>query len=194
VVVPLLERAEAAGAYFLIQEGLSWLTISLSLLGGGGLDLALFLKLGLPPVHTWLLVLIIGLHTSGRWVLSVGKLPVLLLVIATSGCDWGGLYLVSLVLASMAVFCVNGAVAIFFFRGAANTAWGVIAAMWSQLLGCFFLVVYLLTVYATLPQSPRWGLLTEWGNLSLLGLPPSHVFIIKLSTAICVAQTSEMFG
>jgi len=30
--------------------------------------------------------------------------------------------------------------------------------------------------------------------LSLLGLPPSHVFTIKLSTAICVAQTSEALG
>jgi len=35
---------------------------------------------------------------------------------------------------------------------------------------------------------------TEWGSLSLLGLPPSHVFIIKLSTAVCVAQTSEVLG
>jgi len=87
VVVPLMERAEAAGAYFLVQEGLSWLTIRLSLLGGRGLDLALFLKLGLPPVHTWVLVLIMGLQTSGRWVITIGKLPVLLLVIATSGCD-----------------------------------------------------------------------------------------------------------
>jgi hypothetical protein len=52
VVVPLIERAEAAGAYFLVQEGLRWLTIRLSLLGGSGLDLALFLKLGLPPAHT----------------------------------------------------------------------------------------------------------------------------------------------
>jgi len=89
---------------------------------------------------------------------------------------------------------VGGAVSIFFFRGAANTAWGVVVAMWSQLLGCMFLVVYLLTVYATLPQSPMWGLVTEWGVLSLLGLPPSHVFTIKLSTAIFVAQTSEMLG
>jgi len=69
-----------------------------------------------------MLVLIIGLQTSGRWVLSIGKLPVLLLVIVTSGSDWGGLYFVSLVLATRAVFCVSGAVAIFFFRGAANTA------------------------------------------------------------------------
>jgi hypothetical protein len=84
--------------------------------------LALFLKLGLPPVHTWVLVLIIGLQTSGRWVLSIGKIPLLLLVIATSGCDWGGLYFISLVLAVRATLCVGGAVAIFFFRGAANTA------------------------------------------------------------------------
>jgi len=49
-------------------------------------------------------------------------------------------------------------------------------------------------VYVTLPQSPMWGLVTEWGSLSLLGLPPSHVFTMKLSTAICVAQTSEALG
>jgi hypothetical protein len=55
-------------------------------------------------------------------------------------------------------------------------------------------VVYLLTVYATLPQSPMWGLVSEWGVLSLLGLPPSHVFTMKLSTAIFVAQTSEILG
>jgi len=93
--------------------------------------------------------------------LTIGKLPMLLLVMATIGCDWGGLYFLSLVLAIGATFCVGGAVAIFFFRGAANTAWGVAVATWSQLLGCIFLVVYLLTVYATLPQSPRWGLVTE---------------------------------
>jgi len=69
--------------------------------------------------------LIIGLQTSGRWVLTVGKLPILLLVIATAGCDWGGIYFVSLVLAIRATMCVGGAVAIFFFSGAANTAWGV---------------------------------------------------------------------
>jgi len=56
------------------------------------------------------------------------------------------------------------------------------------------LVAYLLTVYVTLPQSPMWGLVTEWGSLSLLGLPPSHVFTMKLSTAVCVAQTSEVLG
>jgi len=71
---------------------------------------------------------VIGLQTSGRWVLTIGKLPVLFLVIATSGCDWVGLYMVSLVLATIAVFCVSGAVAIFFFSGAANTAWGVVVA------------------------------------------------------------------
>lgn len=75
------------------------------------------------------MVLIIGLQTSGRWVISIGKLPMVLLVIAVSGCDWGGLYFVSLVLAVRATFCVGGAIAIFFFRGAANTAWGVVVAI-----------------------------------------------------------------
>jgi len=104
--------------------------------------------------------------------LTIGKLPMLLLVMATIGCDWGGLYFLSLVLAIGATFCVGGAVAIFFFRGAANTAWGVAVATWSQLLGCIFFGCLFINGIRYTPTKSQMGIGDRMRWFVFVGVTP----------------------
>jgi len=192
---PLVEHMESAVVYILIQEIFSWIiVIRLITMSNNVWNLALFAKLGLPPIHSWFIFLIERLPSASGWLLSIRKRPTLIFTVLTLRQQGLVLFIVSSVISLGGLIKRASIVSILFFRRVINTTWGVLVSYRSSLIGCIFLLVYLVTIYRIIPETQDWRNLQDLEFLSIGGLPPSHIFLIKVVSILYTLVQSDIVG
>jgi hypothetical protein len=170
------ESPSLALKYFLIQEVLTGLVL-FSLAYGSDWSLfsvLLYLKLALPPFHSWFLKI---LYSSGtdRWILGCSKLvPTLWLFILQLPTSLPLLFILfQVVYALLDVITVKG---VMFLSSCLNLFWGMILAQVNVNYGFVWVIAYSYITYIFLTVSRL-----VWQDILVVtGLPPSILFFIKV--------------
>jgi hypothetical protein len=171
-----LDYPSLALKYFLVQEVFTGLALFSLVYSSDWIlfSLALFLKLALPPFHTWFLKILFSSNADG-WILGYSKLvPTLwLFILQLSSSLFLLLILLQVVFALLDITTVKGVI---FLSSCLNLYWGVILAQVNVNYGLIWVFIYSYITYTFLTVSRL-----VWQDILVItGLPPSILFFVKV--------------
>ncbi len=172
-------------SYFLMQETFRGMFLLGNLLRSNWLVyLRLFFKLGLPPLHLWLVLILESCGGVFTWILTLSKLVprIILIMLITEIVVFP--FVLSFLLSNVLIISTSSVKLILFFRGGRNISWVFLLRLTDFTSCSIVLITYLLGSYLVYDNNP-WSDVVRWETIFYIsGIPPSPLFFLKTTRLI----------
>lgn len=172
-------------SYFLLQETWRGLFLARRLLGITWLTyIRLFFKLGLPPLHLWVVLILESCGRVFTWILTMSKFTPGIILILIMREDLVVPFFVSFLVRNILIASTSSVKLILLFRGGRNISWVFLVRLVDLSSSMIVLITYLLGSYLIYDRNP-WEDSVNWETVFYIsGIPPSPLFFLKTTGLI----------